>query len=153
MKKLELKIIPPAVAFGALLLMWLHMQWLSASPLSLTTRATTFVLLEVLGAVVALTGIVQFRRLDTTPKPQQPEKASVLVTHGIYRYTRNPMYLGLAFTLSGLALLLGHVVLLIWVGAFVAYLTQFQIKPEERALATKFPQAFAHYQRQTRRWL
>ncbi len=153
MKKFELKLIPPAVALCALGLMGLHTQWLATTPLSLTARLTLFLLLAGLGAVVALVGIVQFHRADTTAKPQRPEQARTLVTNGIYRYTRNPMYLGLALVLSGFALLLGHAYLLIWVGVFVIYLTQYQIKPEERALAEKFPQAFADYQQQTRRWL
>ena len=83
----------------------------------------------------------------------KPETASSIVTVGIYRFTRNPMYLGLAFALAGWAIYLANLAALLIVPIFVAYMTQFQIKPEERALLAKFGADFAAYMAAVRRWL
>ncbi len=83
----------------------------------------------------------------------KPDTASSVVTAGIYRATRNPMYLGLALALAGWAMYLSNLVALLIVPAFVAYMTQFQIKPEERTLLAKFGPGFAAYMAAVRRWI
>jgi len=59
-----------------------------------------------LGIAIALSGVVAFRRARTTVNPLKPDAASSLVESGIYRYTRNPMYVGLALALVGWAVYL-----------------------------------------------
>ena len=83
----------------------------------------------------------------------KPETTASIVTTGIYRVTRNPMYLGLAFVLMGWATYLANLAALLLVPAFVAYMTRFQIKPEERALLAKFGLSFAEYLAAVRRWI
>jgi protein-S-isoprenylcysteine O-methyltransferase Ste14 len=85
--------------------------------------------------------------------PFAPDKSSTLVIDGIYRYTRNPMYLGLALLLVALAAFLGNAWSATVVPAYVWYMTQFQIKPEERALLEKFGSEFRAYTNSARRWL
>jgi len=75
------------------------------------------------------------------------------VTSGIYRYTRNPMYLGLLLILLGWAVFLANIVAFIFLPAFIAYLNRFQIRPEEKAMASLFGQDFANYRSKVRRWL
>ena len=84
--------------------------------------------------------------------PRAPERSSRLVTGGVYRFSRNPMYLALALFLLAWALWLGNGAALVWPALFAAYLTRFQIVPEERALAAKFGQEYAQYCRRVRRW-
>ncbi len=104
------------------------------------------------GAVVIATAMLQFRRAHTTVNPLTPAKASALVSSGIFGYSRNPMYLGLAVALCGWAALLGS--LSPWVGLplFVLVITQVQIEPEEAALTTLFGATYANYCARVGRW-
>jgi protein-S-isoprenylcysteine O-methyltransferase Ste14 len=104
------------------------------------------------GAIIAL-GAVSFRRARTTVNPLRPESSSSLVTTGIYRRTRNPMYLGMLLALLGWALFLDHAPALLFAAAFVPLMNRLQIIPEERALAAMFGPGFAAYRAMVRRWL
>jgi protein-S-isoprenylcysteine O-methyltransferase Ste14 len=106
-----------------------------------------------LGILIAGAGLVAFRRARTTANPMRPETASSLVTSGVYRWTRNPMYLGWLPILVGWAVYLQHPVPLLVVPLFMLYLTRFQIVPEERALAANFGTQFEAYRKRVRRWL
>ncbi|SHE80466.1 Protein-S-isoprenylcysteine O-methyltransferase Ste14 [Microbulbifer donghaiensis] len=105
------------------------------------------------GFVFCLLAVFQFRRAATTVNPTAPDKSTALITDGIFRISRNPMYVGfLAFLLAwglylsdGLALLLGLF--------FQPYLTAFQIVPEERALRKLFGDSYCTYLSNVRRWL
>lgn len=152
MKTLELKIPPPAVALITAGLMWLAARWL---PLDFDFPARTAIaaVLALLGACVAIAGVLQFRRAGTTVNPMRVEKASSLVTDGIFARTRNPMYLGLLFVLAGWSIYLASVAAVIVLPLFVVYINRFQIAPEERAMHRLFGEAFRHYMSTTRRWI
>ena len=105
------------------------------------------------GTLCALMGIVAFRIKSTTVDPLNPDKASSLVTHGIYQYTRNPMYTGMAMVLLGGVIRIGSPLGVLAVLFFVWYLTQFQIKPEEEALRTLFKEEYENYCQKVRRWV
>ena len=100
-----------------------------------------------------LTGLWAFYRARTTFNPLQPGKATQIVTTGVYRYTRNPMYVGLLCQLCAWAVWLSQP--LAWVGPplFVALINRLQIAPEERILAQKFGAEYRDYQARVRRWL
>jgi protein-S-isoprenylcysteine O-methyltransferase Ste14 len=83
----------------------------------------------------------------------KPGSASVLVDGGIYRLTRNPMYLGFLVVLLGWAIFLSKLVALLPLPAFIFYMNRFQIQPEEKALAARFGQTFIAYKARVRRWL
>ncbi|MEA5126265.1 methyltransferase family protein [Xanthomonas floridensis] len=106
-------------------------------------------------AGLALNGLPKrvFRRAGTTVNPLHPARTTQLVTHGIYRYTRNPMYLGHALLLLAWACYLQHALALMAVPLYVSYVSRFQIRPEERALAGRFTETYASYCWQTRSWL
>ena len=106
-----------------------------------------------LGVAVALGGVVEFRRAQTTVDPIHPDRASALVVRGIYRVTRNPMYLGFALLLAGWVLALASLAGVVVTLAFVLYLNHFQIPPEEAALDVRFGEAFDYYKVRVRRWL
>ena len=102
--------------------------------------------------VIAGAGVRTIRRADTTLNPLKPETSSALVTSGIYRYTRNPMYLGMATWLLAWSAWLGTPIGLLGAPLFMLYMNQFQIGPEERALRTLFGAEFEAYAARVRRW-
>jgi protein-S-isoprenylcysteine O-methyltransferase Ste14 len=153
MSSLELRVPPVAVVLAAGALMWVLGYALPWPGAELPGRILFASLAALAGIAVAVAGIVEFRRARTTVNPMQPEKASSLVDGGILRITRNPMYLGMALVLLGWAIWLGSLVALLVLPLFTAYLTRFQIIPEERALAAAFGDAFAAYRHRVRRWL
>ena len=105
------------------------------------------------GAILLTLAILAFVRARTTVNPLAPEQAQALVTSGLYRFTRNPMYLAMALILIGGAFALGNIAALATPAIFVCVMTELQIKPEERALQSIFGEAFSAYRKQTRRWL
>ncbi|MFO1458595.1 MAG: isoprenylcysteine carboxylmethyltransferase family protein [Verrucomicrobiota bacterium] len=109
--------------------------------------------LALLGTVVALAGVLEFRVNRTTANPFNPGAASTVVTRGVYRFSRNPMYLGLLMVLAAWAIHLANLITALALPAFVAYMNEFQIKPEERTLRAKFGTAFSEYQATVRRWV
>ncbi len=106
-----------------------------------------------LGVVVCLAGVLAFRIAQTTVDPMHPSAASSLVQGGIYRLTRNPMYLGFLLMLVGWALHVATLSALIVLPAFAMYMTVFQIQPEERALRARFGPTFDAYMARVRRWI
>ena len=100
-----------------------------------------------------LLGILAFRAARTTINPLKPERASALVTHGVYRITRNPMYVGLGLLLLAWAVYLGALVPFAGPVVFVLYITRFQIRPEERVLLGLFGEAYSAYSARVRRGL
>ncbi len=105
------------------------------------------------GIGIELVCVFQFFRAKTTVNPLNPDQASSLVITGFYRYTRNPMYLGLLILLLGWGLRLSNPLALLPILLFVAYMTVFQIKPEEEALKRKFGDPYLEYCARVRRWL
>ncbi|MEL7004363.1 MAG: isoprenylcysteine carboxylmethyltransferase family protein [Bacteroidota bacterium] len=106
-----------------------------------------------LGVAAGVLGILEFRKHKTTVDPSDPNKASTIVTTSIYRFTRNPMYLGMALVLFGIIIRYGNPLTLVSIVFLVWYLTQFQIKPEEEILKEKFGESYQDYLEKVRRWV
>jgi protein-S-isoprenylcysteine O-methyltransferase Ste14 len=153
MKSLELKIPPPIVALGVVVLMWLASRLAAPLEVPLAMRVTAAVILLGIGIGLAFVGVTTFRRNGTTINPHQPQTATSLVSGGIYRFTRNPMYLGFLFDLLAWAAYLSNAAALLVALGFVLYMNRFQIIPEERALASLFGDEYAAYKRRVRRWV
>lgn len=154
--KLELK-IPPLVlmAISAALMYlsaWLGTQFWPLQEWHFSGAETVALALVAFGVVVAMAGVLKFRKAGTTVHPVNVEQTATLVQSGIYRFTRNPMYLGFLLILVGWALWLEHPLTYPWVIGFVIYLNRFQIAPEERWLEQKFGSQFIDYCQQVRRW-
>lgn len=106
-----------------------------------------------LAVVPAAAAFVQFRCARTTVNPHRPERAAVLVTSGVYAWTRNPMYLGLWLVLLGWALRLGTVSALIGAVLFIPLIERAQIRAEEQALRRRFGAEYERYCQVVHRWL
>ncbi|HYD75073.1 isoprenylcysteine carboxylmethyltransferase family protein [Ramlibacter sp.] len=153
MASLEHKIPPPVIGALAAGAMWGAAGLGPAFTLPSAARMVAVALLVVAGLSFDLLGLVAFRSSRTTVNPLAPQRASALVTSGVYRITRNPMYLGMALLLLAWALYLSSWLALLGPIAFVLYITRFQILPEERALRAIFGDEFTRYAAQVRRWL
>jgi len=153
MHALELKIPPVALALAFAALMWLVAKYGPALTVELPWRTAVALALYGAGAAIALAGVAAFRLVKTTVDPRTPDATTAMVRSGVYRYSRNPMYLGFLLALMGWAVELSHVLAFALLPLFPLYLNRFQIEPEERALAAKFGGRFNDYTRTVRRWL
>lgn len=146
--------VPPVALFVVVaLLMWAVASWLPSWRIAFPGRTLATVLLLLVAGAIGIAGVRAFHRARTTVNPLRPERASALVTSGIYRRTRNPMYVALAIVLLAWALWLAHPLALLGVVAFVAWMNRYQIAPEERALQALFGAEFERYCSEVRRWL
>ena len=154
---LEHRIPPPLIDAACALLMWALARALPQAQLWPPGGSSGVVgaalALAALGGAVALAGTLEFRRAHTTVNPLAPRRASTLVTRGIYRVTRNPMYLGMLGVLAGWAVWLGNIAAWLGLPLSMALLTALQIRPEERILAERFGAEFERYAARVRRWL
>ncbi len=154
---LEHRIPPPLIDAACALLMWALARALPQAQLWPPGGSAGVVgaalALAALGGAVALAGTLEFRRAHTTVNPLAPRRASTLVTRGIYRVTRNPMYLGMLGVLAGWAVWLGNIAAWLGLPLSMALLTVLQIRPEERILAERFGAEFERYAARVRRWL
>jgi protein-S-isoprenylcysteine O-methyltransferase Ste14 len=153
MNSLELKIPPPLVAILFGLVMWLVSSLGEAANVLFDNRIGVAIVVASIGVVFGFSAMASFLGAKTTMNPTKPSGTSSLITHGVYRLTRNPMYLSLALYLVAWAVYLSNWLALLLVPVFVFYIDQFQIKPEERALSALYGQEFASYKSRVRRWL
>ncbi|MDA8962464.1 isoprenylcysteine carboxylmethyltransferase family protein [Congregibacter sp.] len=150
---LELKLPPVLQLVLAGAAIWVVDRVDTVFAFTLPFRASLSALLLLMGVAIALLGVVAFRRAKTTVDPRYPEQATSLVIGGVYRRTRNPMYLGMLLVLVAWGLYLGSGLSFVVLIGFVAYMTRFQIVPEERFMTQSFGDAYTRYQQSVRRWL
>jgi len=105
----------------------------------------------VIGAVIAGWGLLTFRRARTTTVPGRT--SAQLVTWGPYRFTRNPMYVGLTIAYVGEALILRQIWPVILLPLTMAYVNWVVIPLEQRKLSEAFGAEYARYQARVRRWV
>ena len=153
MRWLELKVPPPAVALVFGVLMWLASRLVAPVEVSFGIRVILAVVIAFVGSVFGIGGMASFVRAKTTMNPIKPGTTSSLVSGGIFSITRNPMYLSLLIYLLAWAVYLSRWPAALFLPVFVLYITQFQIKPEERVLSSLFGEEYASYKARVRRWL
>lgn len=153
MRWLELRVPPPVVTAVAALLMWLVAIPFPSLDLDFPARYEVAAVFLALAALTVGAALFGFRKAGTTINPMTPEASSALVVRGVYRLTRNPMYLALLAVLVGWAYVVANVAALVMLPLFMLYLNRFQIGPEERALAARFGADYERYRRSVRRWL
>ena len=153
MHTLELKVPPPLLALCLAVLMWLTPKWVQSPEIPFGFRLGLALALVCVGQSISVAGMVAFRRARTTINPFKPTAASSLVSSGVYKFTRNPMYVGLLITLLAWAAFLANPLALLFLPVVVLYINRFQIAPEERALSSLFGAEYESYKARVRKWL
>lgn len=152
LKMLELKVPPLIVTLIFGILMWTVSMLIRFNYGHYFLKSASC-LVFLVGLVIALVAVLKFRKEDTTVDPRDPTKSERLVVTGVYRYTRNPMYLSFLLFLVSYGLFLGNLVNLISLLLFILYMNLYQIKPEEKILLAKFQSSYRVYMQTVRRWL
>ena len=153
MSSLDHRIPPPVVALLCAGLAWIAARYTPGLAYPFPGRLPAMAALALAGFALDLSGLVAFRKANTTVNPLSPDRSTSVVQTFPYTFTRNPMYLGMALVLLGYCTYLANPASLIGVAAFCAYITRFQIIPEERLLLGKFGEPYARYKRRVRRWV
>ena len=148
-----MKVPPPLIALAGAALIYAGAQWLPQANLRVPGQAIAALVFLFAGLTLELHSVTAFFKRKTTITPLNPEKASALVTDGFYRFTRNPMYLGMALLLCAVMLWTGSLTGLLVIPLFAWILTQVQIKPEEAALERIFGDDYRSYKARVRRWM
>ncbi len=152
MRSLETLVPAPVVALVVAAVM--HVAPFAAEvPAAGSLRDVVYTVIAIASGIIATAAFHAFWRARTTFDPRHPERASVLLTRGVFGLTRNPLYLSLALLLLAYGVRLGSWMSLTGVPLFVVYVTRFQIVPEERALQLRFGAAWTQYARKVRRWI
>ena len=147
---METKIPPPIVTLIFIFLIGFSNRLIE--PFSFEYHTPLGVIIVICGLSVLISAARVFKQLETTINPMQPSQASKLAIIGPFKYTRNPMYLGMSIMLIGFGLIFGAKLTVCLVVMFVLYITVFQIIPEERAMEEKFSD-WKDYCSKVRRWL
>lgn len=150
---LELKIPPIALVIIFALVMWLGGVFAPGFNIRFPFQSTVAWMFGLLGLIISVFGFREFKLAKTTVNPTKPQSSSTLVRTGIYSRTRNPMYLGFFLILAGWATAMANLMAFVVLPGFVIYMNRFQIKPEERTLASIFGGDFNSYCTDVRRWI
>ena len=144
---------PPVVAAIVGAVMWALDRRLELCKFESALQAPVAGILLIVGLLLMLCAVASFVAARTTINPLRPSRASSLVTTGIFRISRNPIYLGDLVLLAALAVWLGNAISALLLVPFVAYINRFQIIPEEHALTKLFGSSYIAYCSKVRRWL
>ena len=153
MVNLENRIPPPVIGLLTAALMWAVSAYGPRFAIEADLKHVLMGVLVLIGLSFDVLGILAFRASRTTISPLKPERSSSLVTGGVYRVTRNPMYVGIVFFLLAWTVYLSALLPLAGIVVFVGYITRFQIRPEERALERIFGERYSAYCARVRRWI
>ena len=148
---MKTKIPPPIIALICIFINYLSTYLIN--PIKFPNIEIIGSLILLLGLVTAVLATLLFKKDKTTVNPRNPEKTTTLVTNGIFSITRNPMYLGLFFSISSTILFFGSWFGIIILMFFVWYINKFQIIPEEEAMEKLFGSKYSEYRQKVRRWI
>ena len=153
LSKLETKIPPPVYGIATAALIW----WLAKAAPSLTLIPSSIsklgIALIIVGVLIDVYALVQFIKQRTTPNPLSPQNANDIVISGLYKFSRNPMYLGLLLSLTGWAIYQANLIGFVCLPIFIWLINTLQITPEERILLEKFGDSYQQYLTKVRRWI
>ncbi|MEE9447431.1 MAG: isoprenylcysteine carboxylmethyltransferase family protein [Arenicellales bacterium] len=151
--RLEHKIPPPVYGLFTGLLIWMLNKWLPSLEIIPSNIQTLGWFILAFGVSIDIISLAQFHQNKTTLNPLKPDNASTIVATGMYRFSRNPMYLGMLIALIGWAVQMGNIAGFACLPLFVWIITQMQILPEERILKEKFGASYVDYLKRVRRWI
>jgi len=145
------KIPPPIVTFFFGLCIYFSQEYFPNFNLEFLTMLSY--ILYFAGLTVLILAVRMFKKQNTTVNPIKIKNASSLVTSGIFKYSRNPMYLGMVMILLGLALMFNVIGGILFTLLFAIYITKYQIRPEEEVMERLFGEDFLKYKNSARMWL
>ena len=145
------KIPPPVVTLICGLGIYFSRPFFPEYTLSINNILSIFILLAGFG--ILFISAASFKKHQTTINPLKPEQASSLIISGVFSFSRNPMYLGMVFILISVSIKFNLLGGLLITSMFALFITKFQIIPEEAAMHKLFPEEFASYKENTRRWI
>jgi protein-S-isoprenylcysteine O-methyltransferase Ste14 len=150
----DIRYPPPLLFVLGIAAGWLLCRAFPLPLIGLTARSAAALvgwLLVALGTGLSVWGLATFRGAGTPVRPNKP--ASTLVTHGPFRLSRNPMYLGLSLVYLGVMLLMNSAWIVLFLPLVITTLHLTVIRHEERYLSATFGIAYDEYRRRVRRWL
>ena len=148
---MKTKIPPPIVTLVSALLIFFSKELFPNYAFDYQSMLSIVIFIS--GLMILISAVSLFKKKETTVNPMSPEKASSLVVDGVFKYTRNPMYLGMSVVLLSISIQFNLIGGLLIVCLFVAYITAFQIIPEEEAMEENFGQDYLLFKKNTRRWI
>ena len=148
---MKTKIPPPILAL--LMIVIVYFSSLIIEPFTFGYRIALSVFIVVIGLACAIPSFRLFAKHKTTISPFTPSETTALVTVGMYRYSRNPMYLGLVLLNIAATIFFGTWLGIIIVATFIFLLNLLQIIPEEEALLDIFGEEYIEYKKKVRRWI
>jgi len=149
-KYLKTKIPPPIVTLLCIGIIYLFENKIEYSQPDFKAIGIIFL---ILGFIIIFLAVLKFIKIKTTVDPTRPHKTSNLVISGIYKITRNPMYLGMLFLIIAYTIYTNNVVGSITIPIFIFYINKFQIEPEEIEMRKKFGESFENYCKKVNRWI
>ena len=151
---MHLRIPPPIVALIGILLIFLSKDYILILYLHPHLQNTLSLIFLIIGFVIIFSATKEFKKSETTVNPMKPETSTSLVTSGIFKYTRNPMYLGLTSILLASCFYFSSLLgIIVYVPLFILYITVFQIIPEEETMKGLFNDEYLDYCSKVRRWI
>lgn len=153
MQCLELKVPPVALVLIFALAMWFVARMSPGADIQIPAREWVALVTLIIGFALIIAGASAFISAKTTVNPMTPELATAIVSSGIYKLSRNPMYLGLFIMLVAWTIFLENFLSALLLPLFILFMNRFQIIPEENALLKKFGDGYAGYLKSIRRWL
>ena len=150
---LELKIPPVVLVLVTAGFMWTLAFAVPGLDFSLPASSLVALVFAATGGAFALLGVWEFRSAGTTVDPRTPDQSASLVVSGVYRISRNPMYVGFLLVLIAWGVFLSNLTSLVLLPAFVIYMNRFQIVPEERYMREKFGEVYRQYEARVRQWV
>jgi protein-S-isoprenylcysteine O-methyltransferase Ste14 len=146
------RVVPAPVIFFGLLILGFLLNW--ALPLAFfpgRSAQIAGVIIVVLGFLIGGSGIIEMRRAHTSPDPR--ELTTALVVKGVFRYTRNPLYLSMFVFFLGIAVFLDVLWLILLSPVLLFVVERGTVKPEELYLERKFGEVYLQYKKHVRRWI
>jgi len=150
---LELKIPPVVQVLVTAGFMWTLAVTVPSLGFTLSASSLIALVFAAIGVAFALLGVLAFRSAGTTVDPRVPDQSVSLVVRGVYRISRNPMYVGFLLVLIAWGIFLSNLASLVLLPTFVIFMNRFQIVPEERHMREKFGEAYRQYEAEVRRWI
>lgn len=150
----DVRIPPPVIYLAAILVGWAAGRWFAPLAIGiegLATRIGAGVIAGLAGVLFMVPAVSRFRATGQNPKPWEPTPE--LIQRGVYRFSRNPMYLGLGLVQVGIGLGMDNLWVILLTLPALAIVHVIAVRPEETYLEQRFGEHYRDYRSRVRRWL